>query len=259
MLFILMKLASAAAAPSALMVECAAAGLLLRRWRLGRVLLVAGIAGLVAVMLLPVDIWAMRPLEDRFPPVVAMPARLDGIIVLGGSIDELTSQDRGTPIIAGAANRLTTFAILAQRYKQARLVFTGGSGRIEQGTATEAEFARRLLVDLGVPEGRMVFEDRSRTTAENAADTMALVHPQPGETWALVTSPWHMPRSVGVFRKAGWTVLPWPTGYVTKQHGMSWSLAYGLKLATLDLAVHEWQGLLAYWMMGKTDALLPAP
>ena len=259
MLFTLMKLVSAALLPSAFLVLCATAGLLLHRWRAGRALIVFGIAGLFACLALPLGNWALRPIEDRFPQVTDPPTHLDGVIVLGGSIDELTSLDRGTPVIAAAANRLTTFAILARQYPDAKLVFTGGSGRIEQGEATEAQYARQLLVDLGVPAKRMVFEDKSRTTAENANFTRDLVQPKPGEVWALVTSASHMPRSVGVFRKAGWPVLAWPVGYMTRDRIVAVDLFFGAKLATLDLAAHEWTGLLVYWLTGKIDSLLPSP
>ena len=245
--------------PTALLVEVAALGLVLRRWRLGALLLWAGVGGLFACLILPVDSWAIQPLENVFPPVTQSPPRLDGIIVLGGAIDDLTSLDRGEPVLTAAANRMTTFVSLARRYPQARLVFTGGSGRVEQGVANEAHYARILLADLGVDPARVVFEDQSRTTAENASLSRALVHPAAGEIWALVTSAYHMPRAVGVFRAAGWPVLPWPTGYSSRKDHAALAPSLGGKLATLDQAAHEWEGLLAYWLSGKTSALLPAP
>jgi uncharacterized SAM-binding protein YcdF (DUF218 family) len=128
------------------------------------------------------------------------------------AIDGLTSRDRGTSTLTAAANRMTTLVMLAKRYPQAKLVFTGGSGAIEQGVSNEAEYARILLEQLGLPPDRVVFEDASRTTWENAVNTYALVKPQSSELWILLTSASHMPRAVGVlFRKLGWTVLPWPS------------------------------------------------
>ena len=247
-----MKLVSMAVLPAALLVEFAVAGLLLRRWRVGRALLWVGVGGLALCLLLPVDGWAIGPLEDAFPPVTQPPPHLDGIVVLGGAIDDLTSLDRGTPVLAGAANRITTFFILAHRYPDARLVFTGGSGRIEQGEANEAYFARILLAELGLPPERVVFEDQSRTTEENALRSRALVHPAPGEVWALVTSASHMPRAVGVFQR------PWPVGYMSRDTHSALAPSLGGKLATLDTAAHEWEGLVAYWLMGKTSSLLPS-
>lgn len=259
MAFTVTKLLSMALLPSALLVELAILGLLLRRRRAGRALLWAGVGGLAACLALPVDSWAIRPLEDAFPPVTAPPPHLDGIIVLGGAIDDLTSLDRGMPVLTAAANRITTFAILAHDYPDARLVFTGGSGRVEQGSATEAYFARILLARLGVATDRVTFEDRSRTSAENAALSKALVHPAAGETWALVTSASHMPRAVGVFRQIGWPVLPWPTGYFSRDNHPALAPSLGGKLATLDVAAHEWEGLLAYRLTGRSDALFPQP
>jgi uncharacterized SAM-binding protein YcdF (DUF218 family) len=258
-MFIVDKVLTIVLLPTALMVECALLGLILSRWRIGRFLLVLGIGALTACLILPVDSWAVRPLEDRFPAVTVPPDKVDGIVVLGGAIDDLTSRDRGTPTLTSAANRLTTFVILAHRYPQAKLVFTGGSGAIAQGVSNEAEFARILLEQLGLPPDRVIFENTSRTTWENAVNSEALVKPQPGENWILVTSASHMPRAVGVFRKIGWSLLPWPVGYQSRDHLTDHPQSMGRKLEVLDWAVHEWIGLTAYYLQGRTSAWFPAP
>jgi uncharacterized SAM-binding protein YcdF (DUF218 family) len=258
-MFIVDKVLTMLLLPTALMVECALVGLVLSRWLVGRALLLVAVGALTACLVLPVDSWAIRPLEDRFPAVRTPPEAVDGILVLGGAIDDLTSRDRGTPILTSAANRMTTFVILAQRYKRARLVFTGGSGAIEQGLSNEADYARILLGQLGLPPDRVVFEDRSRTTWENAVNTAALVKPQPGECWILLTSASHMPRSVGVFRKIGWTMLPWPVGYQSRDTISAYAPSLGKKLDVLDWAAHEWIGMVAYYAGGKTTEVFPAP
>ncbi len=258
-MFVLGKLLTMVMLPTALMVECVLIGLLLRRLRAGRALLVLGAAALAACLVLPVDRWTIRPLEDRFPAVATPPDRVDGIVMLGGAIDDLTSRDRGTPTLTEAANRVTSFVMLARRYPRAKLVFTGGSGDLRQGIANEAEYMRILLDQLGLPPGRVVFEDRSRTTWENAVYSLALAAPRPGERWVLLTSASHMPRAVGVFRRAGWKVLPWPVGYQSRDRITSYALSLGQKLAVLDWAAHEWLGLLAYDLAGRSSALFPAP
>ncbi len=259
-MFVVAKVISLLVSPTALLVGLACLGWLLgRRRRVGRLLLALGVGGLTVCLLLPVDSWALRPLEDRFPAVTVPPAHVDGIVVLGGSIDDLTSLDRGTPTLNEAANRLTSFVALARQYPQARLVFTGGSGAIEQGLATEAQFARTLFEQLGLPPDRVVFENASRTTWENAVDTLAIVQPKPGETWVLLTSASHMPRAVGAFRQAGWVVLPWPVGYHSRDRVPGFETSLGVRLSALDLAGHEWEGLLAYWLAGHSSALFPAP
>jgi uncharacterized SAM-binding protein YcdF (DUF218 family) len=107
----------------------------------------------------------------------------------------------------------------------------------------------------------MMFEAKSRNTFENALFTRDLVKPKPGETWLLVTSAWHMPRSVGIFRRAGFPVLPYPVAYRTFGDERDFQMSPPTldKLSALETGVREWTGLLAYRLSGKTDALFPAP
>jgi uncharacterized SAM-binding protein YcdF (DUF218 family) len=87
------------------------------------------------------------------------------------------------------------------------------------------------------------------------------VQPQPGQRWLLVTSANHMPRAMGAFRKAGFTVEPWPVDYRTAdkydRYLMFEAPSEGLR--RLELAVHEWIGLIAYRLMGRSDELFPRP
>ena len=262
MLFVLSKILWAALCPSALLVLLAALGLLAGwrgRRRAAHALLIAGVGGLAAALVLPLDRWALRPLEDRFPRP-APPAHVDGIVVLGGAVETLLSADRGLPALNGAAERMTEFAALARRYPLAKLAFTGGSGLLGS-SVPEAVPALALFDSLGVAPERIVFEAASRTTWENAVFGYELLHPQPGETWLLVTSASHMPRAVGAFRGAGWRVVPWPVGYKSLQHGRVLLPPgdFGERLSLLDWAAHEWAGLAAYRLLGRSDALLPGP
>ena len=231
-----------------------------RRLALGRRLLLAGLLGLVLLMALPVGNWLLLPLEERIPPVARAPDRVDGIIVLSGALEPALTEERGIPSLNAAAERMTTFVALARRYPEARLVFTGGSGSLAPGTLSEADVARTLLAELGVAPGRVVFEDRSRNTYENAVFSRALVRPQPGQRWILITSASHMPRSLGIFREIGWPVISWPVGYKSGRSLAIWyNSSVGQRLDEVDWAVHEWVGLVAYWLMGRSSAILPAP
>jgi uncharacterized SAM-binding protein YcdF (DUF218 family) len=158
------------------------------------------------------------------------------------------------------AERLSEAAALAHRYPTAMVVYSGGI--LGDEPTTEGSIAKRFFLELGVEESRIVLETRSLSTAENAAFTRELIMPQPGQRWLLVTSAWHMPRAVGAFRRAGFPVIPYPVGYTTP--GLSndyWSIRSFTSrgLVRADAAVHEWIGLIAYWLMGRTDALFPGP
>jgi uncharacterized SAM-binding protein YcdF (DUF218 family) len=216
------------------------------------VLAIAGFSPLGAILL--------QPLENRFPPPADLAAPA-GIVVLGGAIDPDLTIARGVPTLLGSAARLTTGAALARRYPKARLVFTGGSASITGGGAAEAPSVRKLWLSLGVPAAQMTFEAKSRNTWENAIFTRALVDPKPDETWLLVTSAWHMPRAMGVFRKAGFNVIAYPVDYRTYGDARDLrppQLAIA-EMAMMGNAVHEWIGLAAYHMTGKTDAWFPGP
>ncbi len=129
-----------------------------------------------------------------------------------------------------------------------------------RGGLFEADVARQLFDGLGLAARPVTYENRSRTTFENAVDLAALLHPRPGESWILVTSASHMPRAMGAFRAAGWPVLADPVGYKTA-HSLAVELAPTLpqRLDRIDAAAHEWMGLLVYRLLGRTDRLLPGP
>ena len=151
---------------------------------------------------IPFDNMIRTALENRFPPPASLPQKIDGIIVLGGVVDQFVSRARRQTSINGAAERLTEFAHLAGRYPGARLVFSGGSGVHGRQDLKEAHFVGPVLARLGLDPKRVVFEDRSRNTAENARLSKELMKPGPGENWLLITSAFHMPRAVGSFRQA---------------------------------------------------------
>lgn len=203
----------------------------------------------------------LSPLEDRFARPAEMPERVDGIIVLGGGFEGAINRVRGGYELNSGGDRFVETAVLARRFPEAKVLVSGGSGAIVLDGEGDADTAPRLLTALGVERDRLILENRSRNTAENAQFSKDLVSPQPGETWLLVTSAFHMPRSVGLFRKAGFEVVPWPTDYRTSgEEGVGLfrdNATDSLQNATLG--VREWIGLVAYRLSGRIDELLPGP
>jgi uncharacterized SAM-binding protein YcdF (DUF218 family) len=229
--------------------------------RAGRVLMAGAIIALAVGLLTPIGAVILRPLEDRFPqpsPNLPEPA---GIIVLGGAVETVRSEARGEVYLNADAARMTTGVDLAHRYPKARLVYTGGSAGFPREGPAEAISARKLWLSMGVPAEQMLFEAKSRNTWENAVFTRDLLKPKPGETWLLVTSAWHMTRSVGIFRRVGFPIVPYPVAYRTLGDERDFQMSPPSldKLAMLELGMREYIGLLAYRLTGKTDALFPAP
>lgn len=216
-------------------------------------LLVCGYSSLGNLLLLP--------LTERFPAWSATGRAPDGVIILGGSIDPERSHARGSLEMDASSERIVTMLQLARRYPEARIVFSGGSANLIQEAVPEAPIAGDLLQDFGTSASRIVLEGESRTTAENAEFTRKLVSPKPGERWLLVTSAFHMPRSIGAFRKVGFEVEAYPVDWRTR----GWIdasvpfTALSAGLARTDVAIHEWIGLIAYWATGRSSELFPGP
>jgi uncharacterized SAM-binding protein YcdF (DUF218 family) len=181
-----------------------------------------------------------------------LPARLDGIVVLGGAEYTELSAAYGMAHMNDDSERVSAFVGLARQHPEAKLVFTGGSGELFGSTTPEAEVVKLFFREQGLDTGRLLVEDRSRNTYENALFSKALVQPKPGERWLLVTSAFHMPRAVAVFRAAGWEVLPWPVAYRTLPQLSLLADSDSIhQFDKLNRGIHEWLGLLAYRMTGK--------
>jgi uncharacterized SAM-binding protein YcdF (DUF218 family) len=230
------------------------------RWRRTfRSIGIAAILVLITVAATPIGLMVAAPLENRFPqPAPDLPPPF-GIIVLGGAVNGPVSKARGE-IVFGEGERIIEAAFLAKRYPQARVIFTGGSGSLIP-ESKETPAARELLIRLGVDPGRLVVEDKSRNTEENAQFTAAILRPEPEQRWLLVTSAFHMPRAIGVFKKAGFDVVADPVAYRTlgPGNGWQWDFDPGHRLRIFETAVHEWIGLAAYRATGRIDSLFPAP
>jgi uncharacterized SAM-binding protein YcdF (DUF218 family) len=264
MFFIASKILGVFTVLSNVLIAIGLIGLLLlftRFTRLASWLVVTCVVLLAIAGLSPLGNALLVPLEQRFPPWDASRGAPDGIVVLGGAISPNVSAARGAVVLNEDGGRITAAAELARRYPDARIIFSGGSNALIFDEAIEAIFAVRELEALGVAHDRIIAEEQSRNTIENAEFSRLLANPKPGERWLLVTSAFHMPRAIAAFRAVHFPVEAYPVDWRTagpsdavKPIG---ALSEGLRRT--DVAAHEWAGLLAYWLAGKTHTLFPGP
>jgi uncharacterized SAM-binding protein YcdF (DUF218 family) len=198
----------------------------------------AAACGLVIGAFTPIGLALTVPLENRFPfsrPDPQVPP--DGIVILAG----------------GGSDAIDAASTLSQDHPNARLTLSGFS-------AADKNFIKRFA-DLGVDPERISVEPQPRTTFEDALYSAALLKPKPTERWLLVTAAMHMPRAVGCFRVAGFQVEPYPVAFMAGGGlGPFAIFATGSSaLIQFDRAAKEWFGLIAYRLMGRTDALFPGP
>jgi uncharacterized SAM-binding protein YcdF (DUF218 family) len=263
MFFVLSKLFWFLIQPVNLAIILLLAGLLLAmlRWRRTAYgLFGAAALGLVLCVWTSFGALLVTPLEDRFPRP-PLPEKVAGIVVLGGGFEGGINLVRGGYELNSGGDRYVEAAALARRYPEARIVISGGTGALLLEGEDDASTAVRLFEALGIPRDRLVLEGKSRNTYENAVFTKELVTPAPGETWLLVTSAFHMPRSMALFREADFPVTAWPVDYrTTGREGIAFFVDNPVdSLQTATLGIREWIGLIAYWLTGRIDQPFPSP
>ena len=224
----------------------------------GRRLVALSILGLSVAGFSPLGYWLLYSLEQRFPPWVPSRGEPDGIIVLGGSVDPDLSEAHDADG-QNSADRIITAAALARRYPDARVVFTGGSASLIGNEAGRPIMQPRSS-RASVSQTRLMMERGSRNTAQNAEFTKALATPKTGERWLLVTSAFHMPRAIGLFRKAGFAVEACPVDWRIGDRDDLFAFRCCRRgIRAHRYGVREWIGLLSYWLTGRIDESLAGP
>ena len=250
--------------PPTFLILLASIGLVLTRLRkgwLGSSLLATSIALLAALSILPLGEIFMERLENRFPPYVDDGAGVNGLIVLGGAIDPALYIAHPGSGLSGAVARITEAARLARQYPRARVIFSGGGDLTAGAQTTEGHIARDLFAALGVGEDRLEIETASRNTYDNAVMSRAMAGPRAGERWLMLTSACHMPRAMGAFRAANFDVRPYPVDYRVAPGEVSARFLPGAVkgLTFTSIATHEFLGMIAYRLTGRSAAFYPSP
>jgi len=262
-MFIFGKLLWAIVQPGNLLLLCLLAGallLLVSRGRRGKVLIALAALGFLVLAVTPIGPAMLLALEERFPRPSALPEKIDGILVLGGAVDPGISRFLGETTFNSSVGRVLAAVALARRHPEAKLALVGGEGAFFPVGLAESRATSNFVIEEGISPERVIIEERSRSTHENALFAKAAIAPKLGETWVLVTSAFHMPRAVASFSAVGWPVIPYPVDFKTDP---TTALRAGFNLldglGTSTLAGKEWAGLLGYRLMGWTRELLPAP
>ena len=130
MFFVLSKTLGVIALPTNFLMVIGILGVILLAMRfaaLGGKLMVAAIAGLAICGFSPLGNLVLLPLSERFPAWRDTGRAPEGIVILGGSINPELTVARGAPEINSSAERMTTAAMLARRYPNAKIVLSGGN------------------------------------------------------------------------------------------------------------------------------------
>lgn len=203
----------------------------------------------------------LQTLEARFPRVESDPSEVSCMIVLGGAFETEVTTARGGIDLNQSGDRFVEALRLALRYPQAKILVSGGDGSLSGAFEGDAAASIRYFEAFGISGDRLITETTSRNTDENAQNSRDLLASNGLGQCLLITSAFHMPRSVGLFRKAGVAVTPWPVDYRTAGN-LSFTLDFTqptLNAQQTSTAVREWVGLAAYRALGRIDAVFPGP
>ena len=212
---------------------------------------------LLVILLMPLGDALLYPLESRFKQPDLTQIEPAGMIILGGGENPEVSSVWQQSQFNAAAERVMVIPALAKRFPEANIIFSGGSGSVLRQSFKGADGVFDYLEQIGLSD-RVLLENQSRNTYENALLSAKLLGEVPDQPWLLVTSAFHMPRSVGIFEKQGWQVIPYPVDYyTTTSTGLKLDPKLWRNMRDLNTGIREWIGLLAYYLTHKTDQLLP--
>ncbi|MDB6168665.1 MAG: hypothetical protein JWM88_1529 [Verrucomicrobia bacterium] len=232
-----------------------------RRPRTGKILAATGALLLVILSSKQVGGALLRPLEDQYPAIPELPARAPVppqllacrvIVVLGGGHVDAAGLSAIAKLSSSASARITEAVRLARVLPGATLIVSGPSAG---GGKTHASVLAAAAVSLGVDAGRIVQVDTARDTDDEVQEIRRRIGS--GIPFALVTSAWHMPRAMGLMRRAGLHPVPCPADFLARANADfragDWSCDLsGLEQSTW--AIYEGLGITWARMQGKWEA-----
>lgn len=251
-MFVLSKLMSAITQPLFwLGLWCLLALVLLTRFRRFATSMLWGgmlVFGLLGFNVLPEAL--LRSLEGRIKvPSLTSSDQYAGVIVLGGATGSPgIYKAHGQVPLGDAAERMTVPIALMRKFPNLELIFSGGEGRLMPTGTTEAELAGVFFTEQGMDMKRVTLESQARTTRENASRVAALLGERCKQPWLLVTSAWHMPRSVAEFQAVGCNVTAYPVDFRTGEDTSWTDYSIARSLMVWQTGLHEYLGIVVYWL-----------
>ncbi len=210
----------------------------------------------IIVAVIPTGKFMIYNLEKNFHTSTTIPIQIDGILILSGATSPRLSKEYNQIHLNGSVERLTESIQLIRKYPKAKVIFSGGSGSIYDQKLTHADVAREFFKQMGVDTSKIIFESKSRNTYENILYSKKIINPVSNENWLVVTSAFHMTRVINIGEQLNWMFIPYAVDFNSSRI-FSWRLSLNLlgNINKLQLASHEWLGLITYYLMGRTSKI----
>ena len=192
----------------------------------------------------------LRSLEGQYTvPTLRQGDPYVGAIVLGGATGSSSIFKAHAQVPLGeAAERMTLPVGLMRKFPNLELIFSGGESRLLPTGTTEAELAKLFYEEMGVDMRRVTLESKARNTRENASQVASLLGERCKQPWLLITSAWHMPRSMAEFEAVGCNVTAYPVDFRTGEETAWTEYSMADSLMAWQTALHEYLGMFVYRM-----------
>ncbi len=208
------------------------------------------------VAVLPTGDLLYFQLEKKFHNPIVLPSQINGILILSGATNPQLSYVHNKIHLNGSVERLIESIILIQRYPEAKIIFSGGSGSSFDQELTHADVARKFFNQLNIDTNKIIFESKSRNTYENIIYSKKIAEPKSEDNWIIVTSASHMIRATNIGKKLGWHFFPYAVDFQTsKKITRLPSLNFLGNMSRFNASSHEWIGLISYYIMGRTSKI----
>ena len=212
----------------------------------------------ILIVILPTGPYLFWKLENSYSIPRTFPHDIDGILILGGGVNEDLTYQHQQMSLNENVERLTESIDLMRRFPNAKIVFSGGVATLSKQKLTGIDVAKMFYNRMGVDINRIIFENKSRNTYENFAFSKKFIDNKNNEKWLLVTSAFHMKRVMNVAEKLKLNFISYPVDFsIGKNFSLEpwYAQNYPTNMNHFQIAMHEYVGLIAYYIAGKSSKI----
>jgi len=209
------------------------------------------------ILLMPIGVLMLHSLEKSYIKDEMQINNIDGILVLSGTENIRLSNEYDQLYLGGSSHRITESLILQKKFPDAKLIFSGGSGNFFNKNVSDV-VANAFYREFSINYEDIIFESKSTNTYENFLYSKKIAKPNKDEKWLLVTSAFHMNRSIGIANKMGWEFIPYPVDFKTSKNFMNEikNTSVIKNITSFQIATREILGIIVYALMGRTSKFL---
>ena len=225
--------------------------------RLSLIIYLINFIFIALISFLPIGSYLTYIIEKEFHTNTKFPDQVDGILILGGATNPLLFKEFDQISLNGSAERLVESVMIIRKFEKAKVIFSGGSGIVNRSDLGHSQVAKLFYKKMGVDNNKIFFEDKSRNTHENIIYSKKIAKPKKNENWLLITSAFHMKRALLIAEKNNWKFIPYAVDFKNiKEFKLTPNLNLLSNLNSFQSGLHEWLGLVSYYLMGRTEKFL---